>query len=519
MKKLSTGVQDFEKIRKNNMIYVDKTRQILDLIRDGLYIFFARPRRFGKSLLCSTLSYLYQGRKDLFEGLYIYDQIDWEDIVHPVIYIDFSQIAFQEVNIQEAVMACMKKIAEDAGIELYPGSPSLTLQNCLNYFAAQGKRTVIIIDEYDKALTDVLGNEQKFNEHRDFLRGFYGMLKPNDKNIHQVFITGVSKYGKLSVFSQLNNITDYSMHENYTTICGYTPEELEFYFEDYLEETAKKFERSKTELLDRLKFRYNGYSFDGIYQVYNPYSMLNFFTLKEFKNYWFDTGTPYFLLNMLKEQNIKIHQLENTISNPSILDIADIEHQSAISLLFQTGYLTIKETIRKGFNTRYRLDFPNTEVKQAFAQYLLITYTNMGLDRVYTNISYALADALERLDFDKFCEVLQGVYAQIPYQIYIQQEAYYHTIFHVVMNSLGFKTQSEVQTNIGRIDSVIETDENVFIFEFKLDEAQERALEQIESNKYFQIYQNQELPIYAVGINFSSEQKNVESWLVRKLKA
>jgi hypothetical protein len=519
LQKLPLGIQDFEKIRKENYLYIDKTQSILDFIHEGSYIFFARPRRFGKSLLCSTLRCVYQGKKELFEGLYIYDKIDWEAIQRPVIHVDLSKVAFQDISLSEGLDNHLDELGAEQNFTFKTQGAQSKLNEMIAGLARQsGKNVVVLIDEYDKALTDVLGDDAKFEEHRDILRGFYGIFKPNDKYLHQVMLTGVSKYGKLSVFSQLNNVTDYSLFKKYSTLCGYTPEELEFYFQDYLAATALELEVSEAELLKIIRYKYNGYSFDGETRLYTPFSILSFFTLREFRNFWYDTGTPSYLLKQLQKQQIKIHQLEGFKSNITMLNVADIEYQSPTSLLFQTGYLTIRAITGKKINPKYILDFPNAEVKQAFSQYLLMTYTNRGADLVSSYISMPLQDALEEVDLDEFCRILKGVYADIPYQIFEKTEAYYHTIFHVTLNSIGLKTQSEVQSNLGRIDSVVETDENIFIFEFKLDEDQAEALAQIENNQYYQKYQNQPLPIYAIGISFSSQDKNIETWVVKQLK-
>lgn len=476
LQKLPIGIQDFAFLRENKLLYVDKTKAIFDFIQEGKYMYFGRPRRFGKSLLCSTVKYLYEGKKELFEGLYLYDKIDWDTIARPVIHIDLSKVSFVDISLAEGLSLHMDEISQTLNFPLKTQDAQSKFNELIVGLARQGKSVVVIVDEYDKALTDVLGDDEKFEQHRNILRGFYGILKPNDRYLHQVILTGVSRYGKISVFSQLNNILDYSLFESYVALCGYTPDELAFYFKDHITETASKMRLDTDELVERLKSRYNGYSFDGVHQVYNPFSILSFFKIQQFKNFWFDTGTPSFLLKLLQEQKIKIHELENFTGSSLILDATDIEYQSPISLLFQTGYLTISKLEQDGIDLWYHLDFPNTEVKQALAQYLLVTYTAKGLDRVDAHITTPLRHALKQNDLNKFCEVLKSVYADVPYQIYLQKEAYYHTIFHVLMNALGFKTESEVQTNQGRIDTVVETDQHIFIFEFKLDESRNKPL-------------------------------------------
>jgi DNA-binding Lrp family transcriptional regulator len=517
---LPKGIQDFAKFKENNLLYVDKTKEILDFIQRGTYIFFSRPRRFGKSLLCSTIKYLYEGRRELFENTYIEDKIDWQTIQRPVIYIDFGSIIFKDMDLQSALELYLENISNHLKVPLKYSTPTANLQYLIQYFSEKDKKPVIIIDEYDKGLTDYLENEQQtiFESNREFLRGFYGIFKSNDAHLHQVIITGISKYGKISIFSQLNNVIDYSLAPQYATICGYTSQELSQYFDIPLQEISKKMNVSKEELLNELQKYYNGYSFDGENTIYNPYSMLNFFELQVFRNYWYDTGTPYFLLKMLKKQKVKFEELEKIKASINVLDMTDILIDNPIAMMFQTGYLTIKKAIQKKFKMFYILDFPNLEVKQAFSQYLLSNYLQIGNDRVSINIASALFDAFEEKKFEKIIEILKNVYSNIPYQIYEKSEAYYHTIFHVTMNSIGLEIDSEVQTNIGRIDSVLFTEEAVFIFEFKLDENEKVALAQIENNQYHLKYKHLALETYLIGINFSSQKRNILSYEVIKIE-
>jgi hypothetical protein len=487
----------------------------------GTYMFFGRPRRFGKSLLCNTLKCIYQGKKELFEGLYIYDKIDWEQIKRPVIHIDLSKVEFTSISLSEGLNLHMDELGEELNFTFQTHSAQSKLNEMIVDLGQQtGKNVVVIVDEYDKALTDVLEDEdlEKFERHKNILIGLYGMIKANDGYLHQVVFTGISSYGKSEVFSQLNNVFDYSLFKEYAMLLGFTLNELQDYFQPYLVETAKYLDISEKELLKAIRYKYEGFSFDGVSKAYNPFCMLNFLKLKQFGNYWFNTGNASLLIALLKQHKIYPHELEGFKISSSVMYITDIKYPSVISLLFQTGYLTIKETERDGFDIYHYLDFPNTEVKQAFAQYLLMEYTSKGMDRVDSYLTTPLRLALKKVDLDTFCKVLEKVYSDVPYQIYEKTEAYYHTIFHVTLNSIGLKTESEVQTNIGRIDSVVETAENIFIFEFKLDESKEEALAQIEKNKYYQKYQNQPLPIYAIGINFSSEKRNMEGWVVKKLK-
>ncbi len=516
MKQLPAGIQDFASIRSNNNLYVDKTTYLLRIVQEGKFIFFSRPRRFGKSLFCSTLRYFYEGRQDLFEGLYIADKVDWDTIKRPVVHIDFSNMNLKERTLLESLAHQLAFICEELCIESKQQGGGVDFQHILEHFGRRGQKVVIIIDEYDKPLNDYLDNQAVFEEHRDVLRAFFGLIKPNDKFIEKVFITGVSRYGKTSVFSTLNNLTDISLNKPYVNMCGYTHEELESNFAEHLESTAEHFNIDVPALIAEMRLRYNGYSFDGVQTVYNPYAVLCFFSAQEFKNFWFDTGTPYFLLKLLRRYHVNYDTLENIQAEISLLGMAEIEHQSPLALLFQTGYLTLKKAIRRGFDLEYQLGFPNIEVKQAFSRYVLVEYFDRGLDLVSVDIATPIRHALQERDIDALIRIMQNqVYANIPYQIYESKEAYYHTVFHVTMNTAGFRAQSEIQTNIGRIDMVVETHDTIFIFEFKLDETANIALEQLKQRQYYQPYLAYGYPVYAIGINFSSEKRNIVDYKIQ----
>ncbi len=513
MQPLPAGIQEFSIIREENHLYVDKTGYMLSIIRGSKYVFFSRPRRFGKSLLCSTLRCFYEGRQALFEGLYIYDKVDWVAIQRPVIHLDMNGVTIVEGDFGHNLDTYMDSLLALHGVTLSPdikGSRGKLTELIHTLAQRAGKRVAVIVDEYDKPLTEVLGNEEKFNYHRDILRDFYSVFKSLDISLEKVFVTGVSKYGKTSIFSTLNNLTDISLNEEYATMCGYTPEELEGYFGDYLAKTALKFQKTIPELLAEMRLRYNGYSFDGTTTVYNPYAVLCFFLAQKFKNFWFDTGTPYFLLKLLRQYKINYDTLEHIKAEITILDMADAVHQSVIALLFQTGYLTIHEEITEDFDTYYKLGFPNIEVKQAFSQYVLAEYFVQGTDFVLLDIATPIRTAFRQHDIASVINIMQNrVYPHVPYQLYDTKEAYYHTIFHVTMNTIGFRTTSEVMTNIGRIDMIIETYDTIFIFEFKLDESADVAIEQIKQKKYYQKYLAYGYPIWAIGINFSTEKRNI----------
>ncbi|TAG51296.1 MAG: hypothetical protein EAZ27_13730, partial [Cytophagales bacterium] len=334
------------------------------------------------------------------------------------------------------------------------------------------------------------------------------------------FFTGISKYGKISVFSALNNLTDISLQQKYVTMCGITSKELVDNFSLYIQNVAKKLEMTEDNLIEKMKSFYNGFSFDAQTSVYNVYSLLQFFILENFKNFWFDTGTSEMLIELLKEQNILVDELEGTKMEYAMLDLADNTHQNVVSLLFQTGYLTLKSKILEYGEIEFELGFPNIEVKQAFSRHLMVQYTQKSVDRISTNIAMPLRKAMRNKDFEKIFEILKkSVYGCVPYEIFERKEAYFHTIFHLTFNMIGFRCESQVQNNIGRIDTIVETELYIYIFEFKVDTKKDSfALEQIKNNQYANKYFALEKEIFAFGINFSSEKRNIENWFFEQLK-
>ncbi len=379
MKKLPLGVQTFRKFIEGNYLYVDKTQYIYNLLTgSGQYFFLSRPRRFGKSVLLSTLAEVFSGNKELFKGLWIYDKIEWKK--HPVIYIDFSEITFKTPAILEkALESRIEKIASENGIKIdrQPFLKEKFAQLIEMLSQSRKEQVVILIDEYDKPLTDYIGLEDVDNikEIKRVLKDFYGVIKAADQHLRFVFITGVSKFSKVSVFSDLNNLTDLSLWDKYSSILGYTGKELKNYFSFYIETMAKKRGESLEKLLETVKSWYNGYSWDGENFVYNPFSIVNLFNTGKFKNFWFSTGTPSFLIHMIEKQQSDIMLFENMPLNSIIFDSYDIENIEIPVLLFQTGYLTIKRITVKDEKETYYLSYPNKEVQDSFLTHLFDAFT------------------------------------------------------------------------------------------------------------------------------------------------
>jgi len=372
MKNLPLGTQSFSVLRSTDCLYVDKTEYIHRMILTGRIYFLSRPRRFGKSLLISTLDALFKGRKELFEGLYIYDKWDWTQ-QYPVLRIDFGGLSFRTTEeLKLSLSSFIRDTADKYKLSLSDAPLAYSFTRLIEQIhTSTGQQVVVLVDEYDKPITDHLSNPDVMTTNKETLHDFYQVLKAADEHIRFILLTGVSKFSGLSVFSALNNPDDITLDDQYAPVCGYTQEELENNFTEYIDAAAQKFSVSREALLDKIRTWYNGYSWDGETPVYNPFSMLSFFKKKKFSNYWFKTGTPTFLIELLKSRNQLQPILEPIEADESAFDSYDPVNIGEIPLLFQTGYLTIKQSKMIGVNIQYTLDIPNSEVRDAFQNYLL----------------------------------------------------------------------------------------------------------------------------------------------------
>ena len=506
---LPIGIQSFEKLRTNNLLYVDKTEIIYRLVTSGSYYFLSRPRRFGKSLTLSTLKALYQGQKELFDGLWIQDHWDWTQ-QHPVIHISFSSIGYKELGLEKSIELQLRKIAKSTKIELIETGTSQLFRELIEKISTRNK-VVLLIDEYDKPIIDYLDDLPQAKAHQKILKSFYSIIKDADPYIQFLMVTGVSKFSKVSIFSELNNLTDLSIHPKFSTLVGYTQTELEQYFEEGLQELIGVLAPTHADLLQLVKTWYNGYSWDGKNFVYNPFSILSFFGAGEFQNFWFSTGTPTFLVNLLKNRNF--YNLGKSEVGQAAFDSFDIENIDTYSLLFQTGYLTIKAKEPFGL---YILDYPNREVKDSMLQYLIAGFSK-GSYAQSTPIVLKLRKAFLENNFEKIIGIINSLFKSIPSHIFIKdKEAYYHSVVFLVFQYLGQFIEAEVHTSDGRIDAVVQTDTHIYVIEFKLDESADIALQQIQEKGYIQKYQQSDKDLVGVGINFSSTSKSVEGWETKK---
>jgi hypothetical protein len=515
-RKLPVGVQDFEKLRTENYLYVDKTQLLYQMITQGNVYFLSRPRRFGKSLLVSTLHAIFRGKRHLFKDLWIdSSNYTWEQ--HPVIWLDMSAVTNSSAGeFQKSLSYHLDKVAKQYGVKL---SSSLSVSDCLDELitelAKDNQKVVVLIDEYDKPLVDQIHRPAIALENREILKQFYGILKAQDANIRFVLLTGVSKFSKVSVFSGLNNLEDISLLTDYAPLLGYTQQELTDYFSLEIDSLAKKEGLSHQVLLDKIKYWYNGYRFSKEeISVYNPFSTLLLFKQQEFSVHWFATGTPTFLINLIQEQQFDIADLENLKIKAVNFSTYEIDKLSVLPLLYQTGYLTIKSY--HADKEYYELGYPNWEVEISFLDSLL-TYFSKVDQSIQTNFIFDMIGALEAQSFDDFFQHLKGFLARIPYELHMPGEKYYQNIFYLVFRLVGLQLNAEVHTNRGRIDAVIEGKDNILIFELKVDKSAQEALEQIKTKGYAEPYMPQQKAIYLIGINFNSAARNVSDYVIEQL--
>ncbi|MGH7450263.1 MAG: AAA family ATPase [bacterium] len=521
MKKLPVDVHDFNDMITGDHVYVDKTQYIHKMATEGTYYFLSRPRRFGKTLLVSTLEHLFAGHKELFEDLWI-ENADWDWQPHPVLKIDFSEIsAYSPEVLRKSLIEKLHRLGESMGGEV----KSELLRNCfsdliIDVYEKHQRRIAILIDEYDQPLISHLGkgeNELEIaKQNRDVLREFYGVLKGGNvgKALRFVFLTGISKFARVSIFSELNNLDDLSMQEPYSALLGYTDEELVRYFEPYIRQLSKRLKAPVEETLQDIRTWYNGYRFSDLeVKVYNPFSVAKLLKQGKFQNYWFDTATPAFLVNLIKEKKYPIPDIENLQLTETSFSTYDLDRLDLEPLLFQTGYITIR-----GFDgVRYKLGYPNQEVKNAFLSYLyksLVEIPRTTIKEQYTLLHEFLAD--EKLE--QFIETANAILAAIPYEhIRDQDEHSYHTVFYLMLSASGVLVQTEPLTSIGRIDMEVHFPDKIYIVELKCNQSAEQAIAQIKEKKYFEKHLHGGRKILLLGINFSNKERRITEWRVEEV--
>jgi hypothetical protein len=523
-RRLPIGIQDFKKIREEGFLYVDKTAIIHRLISNsGGAFFLSRPRRFGKSLLISTLEAFFKGQKPLFTGLYIADKTDW-NVDYPIIKLDWTAIGHTtKGKLESGIIEILERIGESYQIDLKISENAAKVfeQLIFRLHEKTGHKVVVLIDEYDVPILDNLSEPNDVLEPiREFLQGFYRVLKAADEYLHFVFLTGITKFAKVSVFSALNNLVDITMDSEYAAICGLTQNEVEDNFTSYIEQIAKENDTNNQEVMKMIQHWYNGFSWDGYTFVYNPFSTLLLFSKKVFENYWFATATPSFLIDIIKERNDIKYLLELVEVDGTGFDTFDHKVLDTKLLLFQTGYLTVKNVKkgRLGVPPVYTLGIPNNEVRNSLLEYMLSSYASCPVsdtailrDRMRKQILNGETNAFE--------ETAKELFARIPYQLHIPREAYYHSLMLLWLSLLGFEIQGEVSTNKGRIDAVWTWEDQVIITEVKFaDEGNtnrllQDALAQIHEKEYTERYRDDIHKITLLAIGFTG--KNIACKIIK----
>ncbi|RHO72972.1 AAA family ATPase [Parabacteroides sp. AF48-14] len=507
------GIQNFEKIRKDDFFYIDKTALVYQLVKNGNYYFLSRPRRFGKSLLISTLEAYFEGKRELFEGLAI-EKLEKDWVKRPVLHLDLNTEKYETPesieNILNDTLCQWEKIY---GTEPSETSLPLRFKGIIRRANEKtGHRVAILVDEYDKPMLQAIGNEELQRSFRSTLQAFYSVIKTMDGYIKFAFLTGVTKFGKISVFSALNNLMDLSMWNDYVALCGITEQELRDNFKEGIEELAKAQRMTYEETCAVLKENYDGYHFteDSI-GIYNPFSLLNTFAKRKFGNYWFETGTPTYLVELLKMHDYDLHEMAHVETDEDTLNSVDSSSTNPIPVIYQSGYLTIKEYDQR-FGT-YRLGFPNREVEEGFMKFLLPFYANITKVDTTFNIQKFVRE-IESGDYDSFFRRLQSFFADTPYELIRDLELHYQNVLFIVFKLIGFYVKAEYHTSNGRIDLVLQTNDFIYIMEFKLNGTAEEALRQINEKNYAQPFASDPRKLFKIGINFSNETRNIEQWIV-----
>ena len=520
MKDLTSSVYTFEDLIQGNFLYVDKTEYIWQLIRPAKEMYFlSRPRRFGKSLTLSTLKAVFQGKKELFKGLAIYDKpYDWKP--YPIIHLDmngrdFSSVERMEQNFRQILM----EQADVNGVDLPETTSNTMFHNLIKTLHDRDGDVVILLDEYDKP---ILNNISKPDSRAflDALKVFYSVIKEKNGMIRLAFITGVSKFCHVSLFSDLNNLTDITMDARYATMLGYTQSELESNFSEQIETVEKKLNLSHADLLEEIKNWYDGFRFHADSEsVYNPVSLAKFFERGgEFSNYWFETGTPSFLLELIMKSKFDFSVSLNSPVSGSFFNAFEISSLDPLVLLFQTGYLTIDKCVEKKipFTSKtireYYLRFPNLEVDESFNNSLL-AYCTTVRKQDSQELILKLITAVGTGDADGFMKQLQSVFAGIPYNIHVKDEHYYQTVCYVICDLLKLMVQAEVCTNNGRIDMMVAAGDWIYVIEFKLNKAADEAMQQIEHKDYAMKYRKTGKKIMLLGVNFDFHAGNITGWI------
>lgn len=507
------GIQNFEKLRTNNYVYVDKTALVYKLANTNSTYFLGRPRRFGKSLLVSTLEAYFLGKKELFRGLAI-ESLEKEWNSYPVLHIDFSGSKYYSVDHLKAAINKQLLLWEKVyGSEEGDTTFNLRFESVIRRIYEQtGKQVVVLVDEYDSPMLDSNNDEETQEEIRNIMRNFFSPLKKSDPYLRFLFLTGISKFSQMSIFSELNNLQNISMWDEYSAICGITEKELHTEMKVDIEAMAQANNETFEEACMHLKQQYDGYHFsENSEDIYNPFSLMNAFAQKSYANFWFSTGTPTFLINLLQECDFDIKELDDTTATAEQFDTPTNKITDPIPVLYQSGYLTIK-----GYDPEfqvYTLAYPNKEVWKGFIESLMPAYVHLPA-RENTFYVMSFIKDLRAGNIDNCMERMKSFFASIPNKLNNKGEKHYQTIFYLLFRLMGQYVDAEVDTAIGRADAVVRLQDAIYVFEFKVDGTPEAALEQINSKQYAIAYQSDDRKVVKIGVNFDSATRTVGEWKI-----
>ena len=523
-RKYPVGIQTFERLRKGNYIYVDKTDLVWKITKESPYVFFSRPRRFGKSLLTTTLVSYFQGRKDLFEGLKIMElEKAWES--YPVIHVDVSVAKGRETaaELKRALLLLLDPYVEIYGSNEKEQNPGELLSGLIRRaYEKTGKQVAVIIDEYDAPVLDVLSEEEKLSDFRRVMQEFYQPLKASEAMIKFCFLTGITRLSQMNIFSTLNNMTNVSLNPKFSAICGITEQELETVLSTDIEMMAAELDVSKEETIERLRFKYDGYLFsDGGTKVYNPYSLMLAFVNKSLGNYWFESGTPTFLFQQMQLHHTDITLLDSVEASEYDFYSPTEAMDTALPLLYQTGYLTIKSYDKESFI--YTLGVPNQEVRVGLAEGLLPVYVGLRRDNVQTGFALKFWQALRKNDLNLALREMQAFFAGLPYVDGFKKklenvsnlEGFYEWSMMLIFNMLNVYVQTEVRCAGGRADLVVKMPDVIYVIELKVNGTAQQAIDQIEKNGYANPYLTDGRKVVKVGVKFSTETKTIEEWIIK----
>lgn len=512
LRQLPTGIQTFDKIREGNYLYVDKTDLVYRLAHEYSYVFLSRPRRFGKSLLTSTLEAYFQGRKELFEGLKMMElEQEWKS--YPVFHLDLNQNKYETPeSLVNELNDFLSSLEEKYGTRPTETQLAMRFRGLIQRAAEkEGRHVVILVDEYDKPMLKAIGNPQLQEAFRSELKAFYSVLKSQDRYIKFAFLTGVTKFGKISVFSDLNHLSDISMSDNFPTLCGFTAQEIRDNFREEVAALAKKNDITIDETYSRLRENYDGYHFNLRQEegIYNPFSVLCTLQEKKFDDYWYETGTPTYLVTLLQNYNYRLDELTHEQVTADVLNNIDPSSQNPIPVIYQSGYLTIS-----GYDEEfelYSLDFPNKEVEHGFTRFLIPFYTPMTENNGPSTIAQLVRD-IRSGKVEAFMQRLQAIFADTDYRIVGKRELYFQNAVAVIFKMLGFSLQTERPANGGRMDMILQTASYIYIIEFKIDKSADAALRQIVDKGYHLPFLTDPRPTVLIGVNFSSETRGISDW-------